>query len=100
MAYLASNFKHIRFKRNPKYKFKGTANRFQRGGKASGSSFRGGFRTNMIDKSTIRCYNCNELGHFASDCKKPKQARPFEKRESIDDLKKENQRLKQQIEDL
>ena len=98
MAYLASNFKHIRFKRNPKYKFKGTANRFQRGGKASGSSFRGGFRTNMIDKSTVRCYNCNELGHFASDCKKPRQARPFEKRESIDDLKKENQRLKQQIE--
>ena len=48
----------------------------------------------MIDKSTVRCYNCNELGHFASNCKKPRQARPYEKRESIDDLKKENVKLK------
>jgi len=29
----------------------------------------------MVDRSTIRCFNCNELGYFATECRKPKQAR-------------------------
>ena len=29
----------------------------------------------MVDRSTIRCFNCNELGHFSTECRKPKQVR-------------------------
>ena len=29
----------------------------------------------MVDRSKIRCFNCNELGHFATECKKPRQAK-------------------------
>ncbi|KAK1365672.1 hypothetical protein POM88_041233 [Heracleum sosnowskyi] len=62
MAYLAAKFSHIRFKRNPKYKFKGSANRFQKNKYSSGSGFKGGYKTCMIDRSKSRCYNSNELG--------------------------------------
>ncbi|KAK1379442.1 hypothetical protein POM88_026186 [Heracleum sosnowskyi] len=72
MAYLAAKFSHIRFNRIPKIK--------------------------------SRCYNCNELGHFATECQKPRQARDrkgvYEKRDSYEDLKKENAKLKQQVEAL
>ena len=27
----------------------------------------------MVDRSKIRCINCNEMGHFATKCKKPRQ---------------------------
>ena len=27
----------------------------------------------MTDMSKIRCYNCDELGHFAQDCPKPRE---------------------------
>lgn len=32
-------------------------------------------RTNTIMKSEIklRCFNCNSMGHFAADCRKPKR---------------------------
>ena len=72
-AYLAGRFKHIKFKRNPKYKMRSQGSRFQKGGSFSGSSSRGCYKTNMVDRSKFRCYNCNELGHFSTECKKPKQ---------------------------
>ncbi|KAK1363912.1 CCHC-type domain-containing protein [Heracleum sosnowskyi] len=104
MAYLAAKFSHIRFKRNPKYKFKGSTNIFQKSKYSPGTGFKGGYTTGMIDRSKSRCYNCNELGHFATECRKPRQARDkkdvYEKKDSYEDLKKENVKLKQQLETL
>ena len=48
-------------------------NRFQRGGSSTSNSSRGGYNTGMVDRSKIRCFNCNEMGHFATKCKKPRQ---------------------------
>ena len=104
MAYLAAKFSHIRFKRNPKYQFKGSTNRFQKSKYSPGTGFKGGYKTGMIDRSKSRCYNCNELGHFATECRKPRQARDkkdvYEKKDSYEELKKENAKLKQQLETL
>ncbi|KAK1374747.1 hypothetical protein POM88_030940 [Heracleum sosnowskyi] len=104
MAYLAAKFSHNRFKRNPKYKFKGLTNRFQKIKYSPGTGFKGGYKTGMIDRSKSRCFNCNELGHFATECRKPRQARDkkdvYEKKDSYEDLKKENAKLKQQLETL
>ncbi|MGI4673518.1 zinc finger CCHC domain-containing protein, partial [Klebsiella pneumoniae] len=27
----------------------------------------------LSDRSKVRCFQCNELGHFANDCRKPKK---------------------------
>ena len=66
-------FHKFRFRRNPNFKFKSNVNRFQRGGSSTSNSSRGGYRTGMVDRSKIRCFNCNEMGHFATECKKPRQ---------------------------
>ena len=104
MVYLAGRFKHIKFRRNPKYKMRSQGSRFQKGGSFSGSSSRGGYKINMVDCSKFRCYNCNELGHFSMECKKPKQARDkkvsFEKKGSYEELKRENEKLKQKLDAL
>ncbi|KAK1387453.1 hypothetical protein POM88_015631 [Heracleum sosnowskyi] len=81
LTMIVRKFGKFRFKRNPNLKFKP---RFQRGGSSSTNSIRGGYKTGTVERSTIRCYNCNELGHFATKCKKPKQVR----RNSFDSSKK------------
>ena len=29
----------------------------------------------MVDMNKFRCYNCDEVGHFESECRKPQQAK-------------------------
>ena len=73
MALIVKRFGKFRFGRNPKFKFKSNVNRFQRGGSSTSNRSRGGYKNEMIDKSKIRCFNCNEMEHFATKCKKPRQ---------------------------
>ncbi|KAL8091512.1 hypothetical protein AgCh_033945 [Apium graveolens] len=75
MAQIVKRFSNVRFKRNPKFWYKSNYNRFQTGGSSSSNTSSGGYKTGMVDRSTIRCYNCNELGHFTTKCRKPKQVR-------------------------
>ena len=97
MAYLAGRINNIIFQRNPKYKFRSSAGRFQKGESASGSSSRDGYKIGSVDCSKFRCYNYNELGHFATECRKPKQVKDkreqFQKRESYAELKQKYDEL-------
>ncbi|KAJ9561724.1 hypothetical protein OSB04_006884 [Centaurea solstitialis] len=46
-----------------------------RGGRGSAATFRDSNNNQFKgkDKSHIRCFNCDEYGHYASDCKAPKE---------------------------
>ncbi|KAL8100762.1 hypothetical protein AgCh_032857 [Apium graveolens] len=94
IAYMAGKFSHVRFRRKPNYKSRGLSGRFQKGSYSSGSSSIGGYKSSWVDKSKTRCYICNELGHFASDCRKPKAEKgkdSYEKKETYEDLKRYNE---------
>ena len=100
MAYMAGKFKNLRFRRNPKYKFKsgssysgssGSGFRGNRGGSSSGSYNKSSYKTGMGDESKFKCYNCNEPEHFATECQKPKQMKG--QRESYDELKQKYEAL-------
>ena len=45
----------------------------------------------MVDRSKFKCYNCNEPGHFPTECRKPKQMKG--QRESYDELKQKYEAL-------
>ena len=73
MALIVKRFGNFRFRRSPNFKFKSNFNRFQRGGSSTSSSSRGGYKTAMVDISKIRYFKCNEMGHFSTECKNPRQ---------------------------
>ena len=69
MAIVMKKFGNIRFRRNPDFKLKFNYNRIQGSGSSTSNSQRGGYKTGMVDRGQIRCSNCNEMGHFATECK-------------------------------
>ena len=73
MALIVKRFGNFIFRRNPNFLFKSNFNIFQRGGSSNSNSSRGGYKTEMVDRIKIRCFDCNEMGHFATECKKPGQ---------------------------
>ena len=94
MTYMEEKFKNLRFRRNPKYKFKsgssysgssGSGFRGNRGYSSSRSYNKSGYKTGMEDRSKFKTYNCNKPGHFATECQKPKQVKG--QRESYEVLK-------------
>lgn len=85
LACFARRFGNMRFKKNSTYKVKPIFKKFQKGGSSTGIS-KSGYQTGTVDRGKIRCFNCNELGHFATECKKPKQQ--GKRRDSYEDLKK------------
>ena len=72
-ALIVKRFGKFKFRRNPNFKFKSNVNKFHRGGSLTSNSSREGYKTRMVDKSKIRCFNCNEMGNFATECKKPRK---------------------------
>ncbi|XP_074323588.1 uncharacterized protein LOC141660501 [Apium graveolens] len=85
LALFARKFGNMRFRRNTCYKVKPTFRRFQKGGSLK-NIFKSGYKTGLVDRSKFRCFNCNELGHFATECKKPKQQQGRRK-DSYEELK-------------
>ena len=100
MAYMAGKFKNLRFRRNPKYKFKSGSNysgssgsgfRGNRGGSSSGSYNKSGYKTGIVDISKLKFYNCNEPRYFITECRKPKQIKG--QIESYDELRQKYEAL-------
>ncbi|XP_063937994.1 uncharacterized protein LOC135147888 [Daucus carota subsp. sativus] len=89
LAMFARKFGNMRFRKNPSYRFKSSGNKFQKGG--SSSTSKGAYKTGMVDRSKFKCFNCDEPGHFASECKKPNQL--AKKEESYDELKQKYEAL-------
>ena len=78
MAYLARKFSNIRVKKPRFFKGKGQSfnkdSSWKKKGKYNSNS-KNDYKTGSVDRSKIRCFNYDELGHFATGCMKPKKAK-------------------------
>ncbi|KAL8132771.1 hypothetical protein AgCh_008307 [Apium graveolens] len=78
MTYLARKFSNIRVKKPRYFKNKEQSfnkdNRWKEKGKYNSDS-KNGYKTGSVDRSNVRCFNCDEQGHFATECRKPKKAK-------------------------
>ena len=81
-AYMVRRYPNIRIKRNrsfrqrPRNENQGVFNKGKSTYTRSGSG--SGYKTGSVDRAKIRCFNCQELGHFSTECKKPKQIKKDE----------------------
>lgn len=65
LAFMAKKFGNLRFKKNRSFKPRSKPNfsSFNKGTNPRTSSQRG-YKTGTVDRSKIRCFNCDELGHL------------------------------------
>lgn len=70
-AFMAIKFPNMRFKRNQPFKTRPKSRYFNNKEKALTRFSKGGFKIGIFNKSNIRSFQCNELGHCVTDCKKP-----------------------------
>ena len=70
--FMARKFPNIRFKRKLPFKARPQNYSFSNG-KTPVKPNKNKFKTGYVDRLLIRCYRCNDLGHIASECKKPKK---------------------------
>ncbi|XP_074323206.1 uncharacterized protein LOC141660144 [Apium graveolens] len=71
MANMAAIFGNLRFRRKQAFRGSGSSNR----GHKSPSYSDSGYKTWMVDRKNVKCFNCGEMGHFATECKRSQQAR-------------------------
>lgn len=67
VAYLTSKFSNIRLKRPRIFKRKDV--------KINTCAGKGEYRTNPVDRAKIRCFNCDEVGNFATECRKSRKVK-------------------------
>ena len=67
MAMLVKGFKRMKYRKQKKQ-----FNSSKKFGKSGGKKEKD-FKTGKLDKSKVRCYNCDGMGHFATECKKAKK---------------------------
>ncbi|KAL8135229.1 hypothetical protein AgCh_010046 [Apium graveolens] len=78
MAYLARKSSKIRVKK-PKF-FKNKVKNKDTSWKSKAqynSGSKNGYKTRSVDMSNIKCFNCDELGHFATECRNPKKGKAY-----------------------
>ncbi|KAL8114672.1 hypothetical protein AgCh_021511 [Apium graveolens] len=78
MAYLGRKFSNIRVKKPRFFNGKGQSFNKDNSWKGKGkytSDSKNGYKIRSVDRSKIRCYYCDELGHFATECRKPKKVK-------------------------